>query len=254
MQQPNNFLQFNNGKDFFAFTVGNTTAAPAKVILFPSYNPSDPGKVVRSGNVPAFNGGGQLATISFSNGGGFGSGTNNNVSPPGGTGTGAKVNITVTAGDVTAVVISDPGQGYLTGDILTVAPAAFFGAGYNGFFITVVAASPATNVSGASGMEKSIDEFLSYIDKYATECTALQIATDNNLQLHQMLNIIPKEPYKNLENKIIPLSKYANENAPNQNVININDQIIPLDNLTEINITVPPATSTTFTFVCRPAS
>ena len=249
--QQDNFLQFNNGKDFFAFTVNNTNTAAAKIILFPSYNPSDPNKVIRSGNVTGFPVTGSLAALNFVAGAGGVNGNYPGIPVLGGTGAGAIVTILVIAGAVSAITVTNAGDGYTVGDALNVNPALI--GNVVGFSFTPLTVTVTKSVSGASATEKSIEEFLSYIDKYATECTALQIATNNNLLLHQLLNIIPREPYKNLENKIIPLSQYANENAPNQNIININDQIIPLDNGHEINITIPPATSATFTLVCRDA-
>jgi hypothetical protein len=247
--QRKTFLNFNQGKDYFSFTVNNTGNGSAKIILFPSYSPSNPAQVLSSGPIPAYGVPGAIQTfVPFDGGGGI-DGNYVNVPLSGGTGAGATIDINIENGGMVYSVLNNRGSGYTVGNVLTL-PAGFAGGLAANFTVSSVTTS--SPVSGATASQNTIESFHEFIDGNPTIATTLQISTDNELQFHQLLNIIPKEPYKSLENKVIALSSYVDEHKPNQKIITIADHFIPLDNKHELNIIIPPATSTTFLFVCSP--
>jgi hypothetical protein len=78
-----------------------------------------------------------IATGAITAGGAaYTNGTYENVPFTGGTGTGATGNFIITGGAITGVTLGSPGQGYIVGDILSVAPATVGGTGA-GFTWTV---------------------------------------------------------------------------------------------------------------------
>lgn len=80
-----------------------------------------------------------ISTGSITNGGtGYQNGTYNNVPLSGGSGTGAIGSFTVAGGVVTTGTITDPGQGYIVGDVLTTNNTYLGGVG-TGFLYTVTA-------------------------------------------------------------------------------------------------------------------
>ena len=76
-------------------------------------------------------------------------GTYGGVSLTGGTGSGATANITVSGGAVTAVVVLNPGVGYVVGDVLSASSASIGGTG-TGFSIPVNSVSINSSLAGGS--------------------------------------------------------------------------------------------------------
>ena len=98
-----------------------------------------------------------LATVfgAMTQGSGYVSGTYNEVMLTGGSGTGVRATLTVTAGAVTSLVITNPGQNYLATDSLGVLASNLGGQG-SGFALTpavvsLAAASPAILVQRGTG-------------------------------------------------------------------------------------------------------
>jgi len=91
-------------------------------------------------------------------GSGYINGVYNNVPLSGGQGQGAVANLVVSGGNISQVVLAQPGTGYITGDILTVSNTYLGGAGA-GFAVTVGSTS---NPTGTSWLGDNFDTVLLY--------------------------------------------------------------------------------------------
>jgi hypothetical protein len=103
--------------------------------------------------------GGVLNYISLVGGALYTTGVYSNVALTGGSGSGATATITVVSGVITTVTITNPGQFYVVGDILSISGASI-GAGTGaGFSITV---STVNNTDGTSWLGDNYDPILFY--------------------------------------------------------------------------------------------
>lgn len=231
----------------FSFAVSNNSGAAAKVILIPSFAPSEPNKVIKTGGVTAYDITGRLGTTGITApGAGGANGNYPGIPVLGGTGAGAIVDILVIGGAVSAITIVNRGSGYTAGDALNV-NAALIGnvVGFSFSAATVITTNTLTAVTGSPG---SIEDFHTFIKENPTIAKQLKIVTNSAIQLAQTITITPKSAFKNLENKFISLALFTTEGARNDKMITI-DQEITLDDKTEVSVIVPDATTTSFIFV-----
>ncbi len=218
----------------FSSTIGNTSGAASTAILIPSYAPSDPGNVIKSGQI--YNG-----EILEPGNGEFGATRFRAANLTGGSGTGARGYFRLFGDHVAGVSFlfrANGGKNYLPGDVLSAAPADIDN--IVGFTYQVNKVSEATS---------SIEDFHTFIKENPTRVKAIKIVTNNAEQLAQSINILPKDAFKSKESRQIHLALYTTEKARNPKIITIDDVDLQLDNDTEINVIIPDATTTTFTFV-----
>lgn len=89
---------------------------------------------------------------------GYITGQYNNIPLNGGQGVGCVANITVSGGNISQVILAQPGTGYIAGDVLTVDNALIGGAG-SGFAVAVGSTS---NPTGTSWLGDNFDTALLY--------------------------------------------------------------------------------------------
>lgn len=100
-----------------------------------------------------------IFTVSVPNGGSsYTTGVYSNVPLSGGQGSGATATITVAGGVVSSVVITNPGNFYAVGDVLTAA-SSYIGSTGSGFSVTVASVN---NASGTSWLGDNYDPVLFY--------------------------------------------------------------------------------------------
>jgi len=100
-----------------------------------------------------------------------------------------------------------------------------------------------------SGAPKTIKNFLSFVAMNPTSVVAMRITSNQDMQLAQVINILRKSPFRDLENEQIVISSFTTEFATNSKMVTIR-RPFQIDNQTEVNVVVPNNATTTFSFYC----
>lgn len=98
-----------------------------------------------------------------------------------------------------------------------------------------------------SGSPDTIASWLAFMQNNPSRSVGFQVSSTSAAQLGVIMNIVPRSPYSNLQNELIPLGAFRNEYAFNDKILTMRKQI-QFDNQTEISVDIPAGATTTFTF------
>lgn len=98
-----------------------------------------------------------------------------------------------------------------------------------------------------SGSPKTIANLLTFISRNPTKLVAMKISATDATQLAQVINIVPKSPFKDLESKRIMLSSFTSESNQNDKMVTVplHNGNYQFDDQTEWNLTIPNNCTTT---------
>ncbi|GEM_PF-3845034 len=98
-----------------------------------------------------------------------------------------------------------------------------------------------------SGSPDTIGSWLAFMQNNPSRSVGFQVSSTSAAQMGVIMNIVPRSPYSNLQNQLIPLGAFRNEYAFNDKILTLK-QAIQFDNQTEISVDIPAGATTTFTF------
>jgi hypothetical protein len=101
----------------------------------------------------------------------------------------------------------------------------------------------------ATGAPKTIANLISFIGRNPIKVLAIKVSSTVAQQLAEVINIVPKSPFKTLETNQITLGSFTSEANQNDKMVTVNltNANYQFDDQTEWNVNVPVGTST-FTF------
>lgn len=100
-----------------------------------------------------------------------------------------------------------------------------------------------------SGSPKTILDFYAFLQHCPTHIGGIKIEGSVAAQVSQQLKIEHLSPFKTLEEKIINLGSYQNENTYRDKIVTIPTPDLVLSNQVKITLTIPASCTTTITFL-----
>jgi hypothetical protein len=100
-----------------------------------------------------------------------------------------------------------------------------------------------------SGSPKTITDFYAFINTCPVHIGGIKIEGSVAAQVSQQLKITNLSPFKTLEEKIINLGSYQNENTFRDKIVTVPTPELILSNQVQISLVIPASCTTTVTFL-----